>query len=53
MHAVSTLSSYRQLLNPYEPPNHLFWAAVPTLAALVGLFLLRKDDVFLTVTRDK
>ena len=53
MHAVSTFSSYQQLLNPYEPPNHLFWAAVPTLAALVGLFLLRKDDVFLTVTGNK
>ncbi|MEM8719036.1 MAG: DoxX protein [Cyanobacteria bacterium P01_G01_bin.39] len=44
MHAVSTLATYQELFNPYEPPNHLFWAAVPTLAALIALFLLRKED---------
>ena len=49
MHAVSTLSTYKELINPYEPPNHLFWAAVPLLAALIALFLLRKEDTFLTV----
>ena len=49
MHAVSTLSTYKELLNPYEPPNHLFWAAVPLLAALIALFLLRKEDTLLTV----
>ena len=51
MHAVSTLSTYQQLLNPYEAVNHLFWAAVPTLAALIGLFLLRDSDRLLTLTR--
>ena len=49
MHAVSTLSTYKELLNPYEPPNHLFWAAVPLLAALVALFLMRKEDKLLTL----
>ena len=49
MHAVSTLSTYKELINPYEPPNHLFWAAVPLLAALIALFLLRKEDTLLTV----
>ena len=49
MHAVSTLSTYKELFNPYEPPNHLFWAAVPLLAALVALFLLRKEDYLLTI----
>ena len=51
MHAVSTLSTYQQLLNPYEAVNHLFWAAVPTLAALIGLFILRDSDRFLTISR--
>lgn len=49
MHAVSVFSTYEQLLNPYEPPNHLFWAGVPTLGALIALFMLRKSDRFLTV----
>lgn len=49
MHAVSTLSTYKELLNPYQPPNHLFWAAVPLLAALVALFLVRKEDSLFTL----
>ena len=49
MHTVSVLSSYQQLLNPYEPPNHLFWAGVPVLGALIALFLLRDSDQLLTV----
>lgn len=53
MHAVSTLSTYKELLNPYEPPNHLFWAAVPLLAALIALFLLREEDNLLTLTNSK
>ena len=53
MHAVSTLSTYKELLNPYEPPNHLFWAAVPLLAALITLFLLREEDNLLTLTNSR
>lgn len=53
MHAVSTLSTYKELFNPYEPPNHLFWAAVPTLAALIALFILRQEDNLFTFSRDK
>ena len=49
MHGLSTLSTYKELLNPYEPPNHLFWAAVPLLAALIALFLLRKEDSLFTI----
>ena len=49
MHAVSTLSTYKELLNPYQPPNHLFWAAVPLLGALIALFLLRREDNLLTI----
>ncbi|MEM9152480.1 MAG: DoxX protein [Cyanobacteria bacterium P01_F01_bin.3] len=51
MHLVSTLVSYKPLLDPYTPPNHLFWAAVPTLGALIALFILREEDQFLTFSR--
>lgn len=49
MHAFSVLSTWERLGNPYEPPNHLFWAGVPVLGALVALFLLRKADTWLSV----
>ena len=49
MHIVSVLSTYKQLFNPYESPNTLFWAAVPALGGLIALFLLRDKDEFLTV----
>ena len=48
MHLVSVLSTYQQLFNPYAPGNQLFWAAVPTLAAMIGLFLLRDQDQLFT-----
>lgn len=44
MHTVSTLATWQQLLTPFTPPNHLFWAAVPTLAAIALLFVLRDQD---------
>ncbi len=49
MHTVSVLSTYQQLINPYQPPNHLFWAGVPVLGALIALFILRKNDTLLTL----
>ncbi|MGF1493162.1 MAG: hypothetical protein ACFBSC_12070 [Microcoleaceae cyanobacterium] len=49
MHTVSVLSTYQELLNPYELPNHLFWAAVPALGAIIALFILRKSDRLCTL----
>lgn len=49
MHALSTLSTYERLANPYESPNALFWAAVPVLAAMFALFLLRSQDRLLSL----
>jgi hypothetical protein len=43
-HAVSTLSSFKQYLAPFEGPNLLFFAAWPMLAACVALYLLRDLD---------
>ena len=53
MHIVSVLSTYQRLLNPYESPNTLFWAAVPALGGLIALFLLRDKDEFLTLKLNK
>lgn len=44
MHAGSTLSSWKQYLDPYEGANLLFFAAWPMLAACIALFLLREYD---------
>jgi len=51
MHAVSTLSTYDKLVSPWEagPRGLLFWAAVPTLGAILALFLLRDRDNLLSV----
>lgn len=51
MHAVSTLSTWDRLLDPFTSPNALFWAAVPTLAAILALFLLRGEDQLPAVHR--
>ena len=44
MHAVSTLSTTGRLIDPYDGLNHLFWAAVPVLGLLIGMFILRRRD---------
>ena len=49
MHTVSVASTVERLINPYETPNALFWAAVPLLAALFTLFLLRNSDRLFSV----
>jgi putative oxidoreductase len=47
LHAISTLSSYAQYLDPF---NHLlFFAAWPMLAACFALFWLRDLDTIGTV----
>jgi len=46
-HTVSTLSSWKQYLDPFN--NMLFLAAIPMLAACIALFLLRKEDRMLTL----
>ena len=48
-HTVSTLSSYQQYLTPFEGPHLLFFAAWPMLAGCLLLYLLRDDDIYLTL----
>jgi putative oxidoreductase len=51
MHAVSTASTYAQLADPWAagPRGLLFWAAVPVLAAVIALFVLRDRDRLLSI----
>ena len=51
MHTVTTLSSWKQYLDPVE--NLLFLAAWPMLAACVTLFLMRDHDQLLAFSRPK
>lgn len=44
LHGVSTLSSYRQYLQPFEGSNLLFFAAWPMLGACFALYTLRDLD---------
>ena len=44
LHAVSTLSAFRQYAAPFQGPNLLFFAAWPALAACLALYLLRDLD---------
>ena len=48
-HGVSTLSAFKQYLQPFEGANLLFFAAWPMLAACLALFLLRAYDGMLSV----
>jgi len=43
-HGISTLSAFRQYLNPFDGPNLLFFAAWPALAACYALYVLRDLD---------
>lgn len=47
MHTVSTFSSWRQYLEPFD--HLLFFAAWPMLAACLALYWLRDEDVLLSV----
>ena len=44
LHAISTFSSYRQYLHPFDGSNLLFFAAWPMLAACFTLYWLRDLD---------
>lgn len=50
-HTASVLTTVGRLINPYEPPNHLFWAGVPVIALLILLFLMRNEDTLFVLGR--
>ncbi len=49
LHGISTLSSYKQYLAPFEKVNLLFFAAWPMLAACLALYLMRDEDTWFTL----
>ena len=51
MNLSSLLVAMPRLIDPYKPPNALFWASLPVLAASVALFLLRDRDVTASLGR--
>ena len=52
MHAGGTLAGWSRMIPPYGPSASMtFWAAVPVLAAIFELFLLRDRDRMLAVSR--
>ncbi|MDA8870764.1 hypothetical protein N9H93_05235 [Rhizobiaceae bacterium] len=46
MHAYGLWTAVPRLLEWTTYPNNLLWTSVPTLGALICLFLLRKADAF-------
>lgn len=44
LHTISTLSSYKHYLTPFEGSSLMFFTAWPMLAACLGLYLLRDLD---------
>lgn len=49
MHLISTLSSYKQYLQPFS--NLLFFAAWPMLAACWFLYLMRDQDTLFSLNK--
>ena len=49
LHAISTVSSYKQYLAPFSDMNLLFYAAWPMLAACYALYTLRDQDTLWTI----
>lgn len=50
-HGVGTLTTWFKLLPWMESYNHLFLAAIPTLGAMIALYLLRGGDTLLTIDK--
>ncbi len=52
MHAAGTLAGWSRMIPPYGPGASMtFWAAVPVLAGILALFLLRDRDRMLAFGR--
>jgi uncharacterized membrane protein YkgB len=51
LHGISTISSYKQYISPFEGPNLLFFAAWPMLAACFTIYYLRDLDTLFTIDK--
>ena len=50
-HGVGTIFTIPKLLPFLDTYNHLFLAAIPTLGAMVALYLLREHDTIFTIDK--
>lgn len=53
LHAVSTLSAFKQYFAPYQDTNLLFFAAWPMLAACFTLYYLNDWDTLWVIDKEK
>lgn len=51
LHAISTVSSYKQYIAPFSDVNLLFYAAWPMLSACFALYMLREHDTLWVIKR--
>ena len=51
LHAVGTLMTLPTLIPPYEGPEILFLAAIPTIGAMLLLYVLRDEDTMLSLNK--
>lgn len=49
LHLISTVSSYKQYMDPFAGTHLLFFAALPMLAALWTIYLHRNEDKLFTL----
>jgi len=49
LHSISTVSTWKQIMAPWEGTNLLFYAAIPMLCAIAALWLMRKEDRLMTI----
>ncbi|PHR94297.1 MAG: hypothetical protein COA69_01495 [Robiginitomaculum sp.] len=49
LHGLGTIFTWRQLMPFLETHNHLFLAALPTLGAMIALYLLRSSDTMFSL----
>ena len=51
LHGISTITSYKQYLAPFEGMNIFFFAAWPMLAGAYALFVLRDQDTMWVIEK--
>jgi len=51
LHAIGTLMTLPTLIPPYEGPQILFLAAIPTAFAMLLLYCLRDEDTMLSLNK--
>ena len=51
LHGIGTVTTWFKLLPWMESYNHLFLAAIPTLGAMIALYVLRDHDTIFTLDK--